>query len=214
MTNSAKKRKAVPSSESSKIPFIGSLRPIELIGIGLLVLAGLMYGLSKCGGGRSSNKPVVVVTDSSAQNVAGTTGGSVSENDERVNALRRRLYVCMDSLKMRKGPHKDSTLLKILPYGDELVDMGEYKNEQTIRVAKDNVATEPWIKVRTKEGQTGWIFGAGIRPYPKKRRDPAPTPTPTTTEQAPTSNSGTSTSGGNAKTTTTSGTKNTTTKPK
>jgi hypothetical protein len=176
-----------------------------------------MYGLSKCGGGRSNtNKNTVVLTDSSGQNITGnanTTGGNVSENDERVNALRRRLYVCMDSLKMRKGPHKDSTLLSILPYGDELVDMGEYKNEQTIRIAKDNVATEPWIKVRTKEGKTGWVFGAGVRPYPKKRRDPAPNSAPTSTEQ-PATNSGSSATGGNAKTTTTSGTKGTTTKPK
>jgi len=159
------------SNSFKNIPFIGSLRTIELVGIGLLLLAGLMYGVSKCSRSKSNvkkeNVSNVENTDKKNESVL-----QVDENDEKVNALRRRIYVTMDSIKMRKGPHKDSALAKILPFGEELIDMGDYQNEQTIRIAADNVATEPWIKVRTKEGMTGWVFGGGVRPYPKKKPEP------------------------------------------
>lgn len=140
----------------NKIPFLGSLRPMEMIGIGLVLLALMVWGLSKCGRDKKNNTEI--------QN-----GAESNVEDGKTDALRRTLYVCMDSLRMRKAPHKDSATVKLLPYGDELIDMGEYQNEQTIKMSPEYSVTEPWIKVKTKDGRTGWVFGAGVRPYPKKR---------------------------------------------
>ncbi len=147
-------------NSNNKIPFLSALRPVEMIGIGLLILAALMYGLSKCSGDRKSDK----------KNSAEITNtGETTTVDPKSDALRRSLYVCMDSLRMRRAPHKDSATVKLLGYGEEITDMGEYQNEQTIKITPEYSATEPWIKVKTKDGRSGWVFGAGVRPYPKKR---------------------------------------------
>ena len=169
MSNSARNRNSGNQPpKNGKIPFIGALRPVELIGIGLLLFAAMMYGLSKCSSDKKTAKAPITISDSlsSAQNL------SEPVEDEKVNALRRRLYVVMDSLRMRRAPNKDSTTMKILPYGEELIDMGVYENEQTIRISPEISVTEPWIKVKTKDGKVGWVFGGGVRIYPKKR--PAP----------------------------------------
>lgn len=168
MSNSARNKynQNQQSKKNGKIPFIGALRPIELIGIGLLLLAILLYGLSRNSSKKTPKKADIAEIDSSGQN-------SNSRNDDsKDDILRRRLYVAMDSLRFRKGPDKDSSTLKYLQYGEELIDMGEYENEQTIRLTPDYSVTEPWIKVKTKEGRTGWVYGAGVRPYPKKRPEP------------------------------------------
>ena len=144
----------------NKIPFLGSLRPMEMIGIGLVLFALMVWGLSKCGRDKKSDK----------KNTTEIQNGTESNlEDGKTDALRRTLYVCMDSLRMRRAPHKDSATVKLLPYGDELMDMGEYQNEQTIKMSPEYSVTEPWIKVKTKDGRSGWVFGAGVRPYPKKR---------------------------------------------
>jgi hypothetical protein len=148
-------------SGKNKIPFLGALRPIEMIGIGLLVFAALIYGVSKCSGDKKSPK----------EN-AKTNETEQLPSDPKSDALRRSLYVSMDSLRMRRAPHKDSTAVKILGYGEELTDMGEYQNEQTIKISPEYSVTEPWVKVKTSDGRIGWVFGGGVRPYPKNK--PAP----------------------------------------
>jgi hypothetical protein len=148
-------------SGKNKIPFLGALRPIEMIGIGLLVFAALIYGVSKCSGDKKSPK------ENSKTNET-----EQLPSDPKSDALRRSLYVSMDSLRMRRAPHKDSTAVKILGYGEELTDMGEYQNEQTIKISPEYSVTEPWVKVKTSDGRIGWVFGGGVRPYPKNK--PAP----------------------------------------
>ena len=82
-----------------------------------------------------------------------------------------RLYVTMDSLKMRTGPSLDSTIVARLPLFEEVI----YLNEVTAFSQKINlgpeIADEPWVKVRNRTGQIGWIYGAGVHYY-KKRRYP------------------------------------------
>jgi hypothetical protein len=181
MNNSSRKRKGASPPEKSTIPFIGGLRKIELIGIGILFLAAMLYMVSRCS--RNETPPAKETThlqDSIKGNQA----------DERLLAIKRRLYVCIDSLKLRSGPYLDSTLIAQLPFGTELVDMDQSsKFEQTIRISLEYVATEPWVKVRTNEGKTGWVFGAGVRPYRKSNpklpntvpEKPEETTTPPTT---------------------------------
>lgn len=147
-------------NNNNKIPFLSALRPVEMIGIGLLILAALMYGLSKCSSDKKSDKK-------NSTEITNTSTSTVE--DPKSDALRRSLYVSMDSLRMRRAPHKDSATVKFLVYSEEITDMGEYQNEQTIKITPEYSATEPWIKVKTKDGRSGWVFGAGVRPYPKKR---------------------------------------------
>lgn len=171
MSNSARKRK---QKKEQQKPLFGGLRRVELVGIGIIVLAGLMYMLSKCG--REENPPpsqeVVQTSDSTTTNPENpTTTPPVVEDEEtsKRDMFRRKLFVVIDSLKFRTGPRLDSTLIRPLLFGEELMDMGQTTDfEQTIRVSVDEVTTEPWIKVKDKDGKVGWVYGAGIRPYKKQ----------------------------------------------
>lgn len=179
MNNSSnRKRKSTSSPEKSQIPFIGNLRKIELIGIGIIVFAGLLYMVSRCG---RSNQPLVKDTTHQQDSIK-----QAAKNGESPLSIKRRLYVCIDSLKLRTGPYLDSTLLAQLPFGTELVDMDKKSPfEQTIRISVEYVATEPWVKVRTADGKVGWVFGAGVRPY-KKTKPNLPTTTPQTPDNSTT----------------------------
>jgi hypothetical protein len=168
MSNSARKRKQ--QKEQQKSAF-GGLRKVELIGIGIIVLAGLMYMLSKCGRDElppPQDNPEEVIADSTTEN-NNTVPPSVEVEENKRDMFRRKLYVVIDSLKFRTGPRLDSTLIRPLPFGEELMDMGEVSDfEQTLRISADELTTEPWIKVKDKFGKVGWVYGAGIRPYKKQ----------------------------------------------
>ena len=86
-------------------------------------------------------------------------------------AKLRPLYIIVDSLKLRASPKLDSNFIRYLTYDELVFDMGEQtESTQTIRYSAEEVRTEPWVKIRTEAGEVGWVFGAGVGFYRKKRR--------------------------------------------
>ncbi len=80
------------------------------------------------------------------------------------------LYVSIDGLNMRKEPGlKSETVAKLALY--EQVFFLNQKTEwtQEISLGKEKV-TDHWVKVRTKAGKEGWVFGAGVHYYKMKRQ--------------------------------------------
>jgi len=153
---------------------LGKLRPIELVAIGILVFAVLLYGLSKCGGSTeplpdntaAANEPAPTANPDSARAVPTTMP----------TASLRPLYVILDSIKMRRGPHLDSALVKFLRFGEEVYDMGKRTDfEQTVKISLSETRTAPWVLIRTAENKEGWVFGAGLEFYPKKKPGGNPT---------------------------------------
>lgn len=140
--------------------FLGRLRRVELIGIGVILLAIFMYMISRCNGPKAEETLASEVT--SENNQAGKKNA--------VKITKVYLYITTDSLNMRKGPHLDSTLVAKLKYGEKVEYLNEQTDfEQTIRMTQDELSTEPWVKIKTPSGEVGWVFGAGIRPYKKKQ---------------------------------------------
>jgi hypothetical protein len=79
------------------------------------------------------------------------------------------LYVTIDGLNLRTAPHLDSTIIRKLKLFEEVIFMNEVTDStQTISLGKE-IATEPWVKVKHKRGFVGWVYGAGINYYKKKR---------------------------------------------
>lgn len=80
-----------------------------------------------------------------------------------------RLYVTIDKLKIRKTPGLKGELLGELKLFDEVY----YQNEVTDSTYEVNLgkelANEPYVKVKTKRGTIGWVYGAGVH-YIKKKR--------------------------------------------
>ena len=79
------------------------------------------------------------------------------------------LYVTIDGLKMRTGPSLDSTVILKLDLFDQVNFMGEVTDSTEQINLGYEVADEPWVKVQHKRGRVGWVYGAGVNYYKKKR---------------------------------------------
>ncbi len=81
-----------------------------------------------------------------------------------------KLFVTIDSLKLRKAPNLDSIVLQRLVLYDEVLFLDEttdFTQEITLNGILHN---EPWIKIRTKKGTVGWSYGAGLSYYRIKNK--------------------------------------------
>ena len=94
-------------------------------------------------------------------------GASVSRQPSSGESLSR-LYVTIAGLKMRKSPELNAEVIEELPLFDEVF----YLNEVTAFTQEINlgkaIANEPWVKIQTRRGRAGWVFGAGVNYYKKK----------------------------------------------
>jgi len=80
-----------------------------------------------------------------------------------------RLYVSIDGLNMRRGPSLDSAIILRMPLFEEVAFMNEV-TDSTQRISLGGeIANDPWVKVRHKKGQVGWVYGAGVHYYKRKR---------------------------------------------
>ncbi len=157
------------------------LRPIEMIAVGLLLVAVMMYALGQCGGRRKPTE-----TPANAAQLADS-----AQLEARASNLRP-LYVVVDSLKLRSKPQLDSNFIRYLSYDEIVFDMGVQTDfMQTIRFSIDDVRTEPWVKIRTNKGEVGWVFGAGVHFYRKKRRAAMPAAASTVTTPSATNTTAT-----------------------
>lgn len=80
------------------------------------------------------------------------------------------LYVTIDGLKIRKEPGlKGDVVAKLELY--EPVSFLNQKTEwtQEISLGKEAV-TDHWVKIRSRAGKEGWVFGAGVHYYKMKRK--------------------------------------------
>ncbi len=80
-----------------------------------------------------------------------------------------RLYITIKNLKVRKFPGLKEEVIGQLPLYEEV----EFMNEVTDSTYQINlgyeIADEPWVKIRTKKGTVGWVYGAGVNYYKQKR---------------------------------------------
>lgn len=79
------------------------------------------------------------------------------------------LYVTIDGLKVRKEPGlKGETLETLALYAPVTFLNQKTEWTQEISLGYEKV-TDHWVKIRTAEGKTGWVFGAGLHYYKMKR---------------------------------------------
>ncbi|MBK8556340.1 MAG: SH3 domain-containing protein [Lewinellaceae bacterium] len=79
------------------------------------------------------------------------------------------LYVTIDGLKMRKEPGLKGDLVAKLKLNEPVTFLNK-KTEwtQEISLGYEKV-TDHWVKIRTKSGKEGWVFGAGLHYFKMKR---------------------------------------------
>jgi len=89
---------------------------------------------------------------------------------QKVIIDRAILYVTIDGLKLRKGPSLDSLTIQKLPLFEKVYFLDEVTDfKQKINLGR-KVTEEPWVKIKTKKGRIGWVYGAGVH-YIKQKND-------------------------------------------
>ncbi len=79
-----------------------------------------------------------------------------------------RLYVVINNLNMRTGPTLDSSIVEQLPLFEEVYYLNQVTDSTSrINLGKE-IVEEPWVKIQSKRGKQGWVFGAGVNYYRKK----------------------------------------------
>ena len=68
----------------------------------------------------------------------------------------------MDHLRMRDGAGTDGKILGNFSMGDELIYQGERSDFTTAVNLRGYPYEEYWLKIKTKDGQEGWVYGGGV----------------------------------------------------
>lgn len=85
------------------------------------------------------------------------------------------IYVWVDKLRLRSEPTTKSEMVTSLKEGQALTFLNE-RSDFTEKInLRGTLFDEPWLKIATKEGQEGWVYGGGVKFY-KIGVDEAPTP--------------------------------------
>jgi len=154
-----------------------SLLPkIELLILGVFLISFILYATSKCSATKARYAEEAneeALADSTSQTPAATTANapakdSIEPTTPSQEVVRERytpLYVTIAGLNVRAEPKLNAKVLDRLALYEEVAFMNEITDfAQEISLGKV-VRNDPWVKIRTKKGRTGWVFGAGVHYY-------------------------------------------------
>ncbi len=145
---------------------------VEVLLVLVFLLSVIMWSIARCSRQRRQPKEkeaAAAVADTLVQtDSAGTSGPAQAPPQTRV-VERTRLYVTINNLKLRSGPSLKHEVITTLPLYEEVWFLDEVTQKRdTINLGYET-AIEPWVKVRTRKGKEGWVFGAGVDFYKYKR---------------------------------------------
>ena len=97
-----------------------------------------------------------------------TTPDSTSVETSTPAIESQTLYAWVNKLRVRSQPDTKSEIIGELKEG-EAVYYNNEKSDFTQKITLRGISyDEPWLKVTTEEGQTGWVYGGGLRLYAPK----------------------------------------------
>ncbi|MEZ4985471.1 MAG: SH3 domain-containing protein [Saprospiraceae bacterium] len=156
---------------------------MQFILFGLLLLVFFIWANRKCTRSQAAyqQEQQVTVQDSTLQDpTAATTpppatppgtvmdtlrGGQLQIIREKVTPL----YVTIENLALRKGPDQRFEVIERLKLFEEVNYLQETSDSlYTIKLGETLTTTEPWVKVRTRKGRDGWVYGAGVDFFKRK----------------------------------------------
>jgi len=113
--------------------------------------------------------PTPTTTTSTVPSTQATTTTSVTPSPSIIRERYTPLYITIDSLKMRSAPNLNAGVIMKLPLFEEVIFLNELTDStEQINIGYE-VADEPWVKVQHHKGQVGWVYGAGLSYYKRKR---------------------------------------------
>ena len=100
---------------------------------------------------------------------------SASLKTEKEKSATIEIYVWVNKLRLRSEANTKSKIVAILKEGEALKFLKERSDFREKINLRGTLFDEPWLKVSTKSGIEGWVYGGGIKFY-KIGIDEAPTP--------------------------------------
>ncbi|MCB0555359.1 MAG: SH3 domain-containing protein [Phaeodactylibacter sp.] len=160
----------------------GMLPKLEFMVIGILFFAFLIWAMSKCNATQREYQKKAEA-DAREQAIADSLdrlqdytytpldtaikpkiAAPLAEEKERATIL----YVTVDGMNMRSSPGLKSRIVERLQLYNEVEFLGEV-TDSTQEINLGQITTnEPWVKVKTRKGNIGWVYGAGVSYYKKK----------------------------------------------
>lgn len=159
----------------------------ELIIIVLFAVAFFVWMIPKCASSQRTKRAELIQRDSIAQltevvpvdsaaqlatQTDSVTATAVTPPPSTIPASGQdlnRLYITINKLKLRQTPSLKSDVLAELSLFEEVYFLNEV-TDSTFEVNLGyEMANEPYVKVRTKKGLEGWVYGAGVHYHKKKR---------------------------------------------
>ena len=80
------------------------------------------------------------------------------------------LYVTIEGLNVRAEPNLKAKSFGKLKLFDQVTFLGKVTDDAQKLSLGTAEAEEPWVKIKTKRGTIGWVYGAGVSYYKKKRK--------------------------------------------
>ncbi len=162
----------------------GILPKFEIIIIAVFFFSFIIWAVSRCSDIKEAAVERLADDETPEQvTVTGTPEGIANVvNDgtrDTVYLTRRdtmtdnrtygRLYITINNLKVRKEPGLKSDVISQLPLFSEVKFLDEV-TDSTFQINLGyETADEPYVKIRTPQGKDGWVYGAGVNYYKKKR---------------------------------------------
>lgn len=83
--------------------------------------------------------------------------------EKKVEPKQVTLIANMDHLRMRDQAGKDGKIIGNLSSGETLIYQGEKSNFNTPVKLRGYAYNDPWLKVKTKSGEEGWVYAGGVK---------------------------------------------------
>jgi hypothetical protein len=98
------------------------------------------------------------------------TPNPTTPNTATPQANAQQLWVIIDGLNVREHPELKAKSFGKLKLHDRVSFLGDVtKSTQKLSLGAEE-ADEPWVKIKTKRGTVGWVYGAGVSYYKTKRK--------------------------------------------
>ncbi len=150
-----------------------SLLPkVELLIIIVFFVSFSIWAISKCSSGRKAMEAEEQMLEQPPTDTSSVATDGEAEKEELPKIITEEvtpLYVTIDGLNMREAPDLNSPVITRLELFERVIFMNEV-TDSTYQISLGyEVADEPWVKVKHKKGKVGWVYGAGVNYYKKKR---------------------------------------------
>lgn len=73
------------------------------------------------------------------------------------------LVTWVDKINIRSEPNTKGKVVAAIPNGEPMTFTGDKSSNVDAIMLRSTLYQEPWLKVKTKDGQEGWVFGGAVK---------------------------------------------------